>query len=124
MKRRRYSHKEQDDLQRLKRENEKLKRQVSSLRKQISRLDVDRYHNIKELLEKQAEEDAQEYIVKEKENAEKKWRCWDCGEGILRTKRMHRLDGSFYFRQCDNDRCKKRTRTKPIPPDGKIEGID
>lgn len=124
MRRRQYSVKEQDILQKLKRENSKLKKQISLLRKQISRLDVDRYQNVKELLEKQAEEDAQEYIIKEKENAEKQWRCWDCGEGILRTKRLHRLDGSFYFRQCDNNKCKKRTRTKPIPQDGNIDGID
>lgn len=124
MKRRNYNHKEQDDLQRLKRENDRLKKQVSSLRKQISRLDVDRYENIKELLAKQDADDAKDTFIKDKENAEKKWRCWDCGQGVLRTKRLHRLDGSFYYRLCDNDSCKKRTKTKPIPNDGNIEGID
>lgn len=124
MARRKYSDREYDDLDRLKYENKKLKRQISALRKQISRLDIDRYNNVKELLEKQANEDMHEYIEKEKENAEKKWRCWTCGQGVLRPVRMHRRDGSFYYRKCDNEKCDNRTKTKPIPPDGKIEGLE
>lgn len=123
MKRRNYNRKEQDELQKLKRENDKLKKQVSSLRKQLSRVDIDRYQNIKELLEKQAHEDAEDILQKEREIAEKNWRCWDCGEGLLRVRRLHRLDGSFYYRLCDNDKCKKRTKTQPIPADGKIKGL-
>lgn len=124
MARRRYSDREFDDLDRLKYENKKLKRQISALRKQISRLDIDRYNNIKELLDKQENEDAQEYVQKEKDKAEQQWRCWQCGHGILRTHRMHRRDGSFYYRKCDNEKCDNRTKTKPIPADGKLEGVD
>lgn len=124
MKRRKYTHKEQDDLQRLKRENDKLKKQVSSLRKQISRLDIDRYQNIKEILEKQEVEDSKEVILKEKEKLEKQWKCWECGHGVLRIKRLHRIDGSFYFRKCDNQSCDHRTKTQPIPADGSVEGIE
>jgi hypothetical protein len=122
--RRNYNDKEYAELERLKHENQKLKRQVSALRKQISRLDVDRYNNVKELLEKQANDDAYEYVHKEKQKAEQQWRCYSCGSGVLRTKRMHRRDGSFYYRKCDNEKCTNRTNTKPIPPDGKIEGVD
>jgi hypothetical protein len=120
MKRRRYNHKEQDDLQRLKRENDRLKKQVSSLRKQLARVDIDRYENLQDLIHKYDKEEAAEIIAKEHKAKEQKWKCYECPEGILRLKVFERQDGIFYMRKCD--KCVNRTKLKRWSKE--VEGIE
>lgn len=120
MKRRKYSLKEQDDLQRLKRENDQLKKRISSLRKQISRIDVDRYENLQEIVHKFDQQDLQERLADERKEQEKKWKCHKCPDGILKLKLFDRHDGTFYFRKCDC--CPNRTILKRWK-DG-IEGVE
>jgi hypothetical protein len=110
MKRRKYSYKEQDDLQRLKRENEKLKKHVSSLRKQLARIDIDRYENIQDLIHKYDKQEVEETLEKNKKIQEDKWKCHKCQDGTLRLKIIDRSDGMFYYRKCDN--CPNRTVLK------------
>lgn len=110
MKRRNYNHKEQDELQKLKRENDKLKKQVSSLRKQLARIDIDRYENLQDLIHKYDKENAEEMMVQQQKAKEEKWKCFECGTGILRLKLIERLDGMIYYRACDC--CSNRTKTQ------------
>lgn len=111
MKRRRYSDGEHDRMQRLVHENQKLKKQISALRKQMSRIDVDRFQNLKDLLDAQDRENQQEALARRQEDAQKEWQCWDCSEGTLRLTILERRDGVFYYRKCDS--CPKRTRLQP-----------
>jgi hypothetical protein len=120
MKRRRYSHKEQDDLQKLKRENDKLKKQVSSLRKQLARIDINRYENLQDLMHKFDKEEVAENLENDKKVQEQKWKCHKCSDGVLRLKVFERLDGIVYFRKCDN--CDNRTTTKKW--DKSVEGVE
>ena len=120
MKRRRYNGKEQDDLQKLKRENDRLKKQVSSLRKQIARTDIDRYENLQDLIHKFDKEELAENLESQKKEQEKKWKCHKCSEGILRLKVFERLDGIMYFRKCDC--CPNRTPMKKWNEN--VEGIE
>lgn len=120
MKRRKFNHKEQDELQKLKRENDRLKRQVSSLRKQIARVDIDRYENLQDLIHKYDQEEAAEIIAKEVKAKEEKWRCYECPDGILRLKVIQRQDGTFYYRKCD--KCTNKTKLKKW--DKNVEGVE
>ena len=104
--------KELNNEQRLKLENIKLKRQISALRKQLSRIDVDRYQELRLLIDRQEAEDHAEEYKEVLEKVAKMWECWDCrdkGEhGILQIHTIERRDGLFYWRQCDS--CPKRTK--------------
>lgn len=120
MKRRKFNHKEEDSLQRLKRENDRLKKQVSSLRKQIARIDISRMENLQEILHKHDELEAEEVFLNERKEQEKRWRCYECQDGVLRLKVLERQDGIVYFRKCD--KCSNRTKLKRWNKD--VEGIE
>jgi hypothetical protein len=102
--------KELDQLQRSKKEIERLKKQISSLRKQLSRIDVDRYENLKELLDKQETEDRQVEIADNHEKLLQEWKCKKCTEGHLEVVKYTRLNEIWYYRSCTG--CNNRTRGK------------
>jgi len=101
MKNRKYCNNEIDLLQRLKSENKRLKRIVSNLQKQLSRIDLDRYENLKELVDKQYREDM-------KQSEKDKWKCYHCPTGQLKILIINRHDGTKYLRKCSN--CSHRTK--------------
>ena len=119
MGRRKYGDREYDSLDKLKHENKRLKRQISALRKQVARIDINRYENLKDLLQKHDQEDVSEQVVKEQERLKKKWECHSCKQGTLKLKIFERRDGIFYFRKCDS--CDNRTKTKKH--DESVEGV-
>lgn len=106
------------ETRRLKLENQKLRKEVSSLRKQLSRIDLDRHHNIKEILE----EEQQNTSNSSKNNLDElkhRWECHTCHNDYLRLTIVRRIDGIFYFRRCPA--CLYKTRLKKFTND--IEGI-
>ena len=111
--------KEFSQLDRLKHENRKLKRQISALRKQLERIDVSRWDNLQELVQKQAEED--KIVEKSKKNnrLKQKWACFQCDDGVLRLIILNRRDGVFYYRSCSA--C--NNRTKPQKYHKLVDGI-
>lgn len=119
MQRRNFNKKEQDLIQKLKRENELLKKKISKLRKQIARIDLDRYNNLKDLLEKCDEEGREERLRQEQQRHIEKWLCHKCENGLLKLVIITRKDGTFYFRKCNN--CPNRTGTQKYH--SKVEGI-
>lgn len=108
-----------DDLRRLKLENQKLRRQVSALRKQLSRASTD--ENNKELLEAQDRQDQEFEVEVAKKKLFDKWKCKVCGKDSLRVVMFGRPDGDFYFRRCPT--CNNKTRMKRYV-EGKLVGID
>lgn len=114
MKRRQHVDAELDQLQRLRIENKRLKNQLSQLRKQMSRIDVDRFQNLKQLLDAQDKEEREVAAVEREDTDKKQWECWDCRVGTLRLTILERRDGAFYWRGCDN--CKKRTELQKYDP--------
>lgn len=114
-----YSDREYDDLQRLKHENKKLKRQVSALRKQISRLDLDRYENLKDIVQKHYEAEEQDQFKKDLKKLKKEWECHVCREGFLKLYLINRRNEVVYYRKCTE--CDNRTSVKPY--NSKVEGI-
>ena len=115
--RRNHGDKELSQLQTLKKENEKLKKQVAQLRKQLARLDIDRYSNLKDLLEDHYEQEDMKVALGEK--AKQKWKCHECPEGTLKLVIITRKDGAFYFRKCSS--CSKRTKTQRYHEN--VEGV-
>lgn len=108
MRRRKYADGELDQLQRVRNENKKLKHQISQLRKQLARIDIDRFQNLKDLIDSQDRRE-QEEAAKEREiQVKKQWECWDCRQDYLKLVILERRDGVFYYRHCEN--CKKRTK--------------
>lgn len=110
MSNKKYSDKEYSDLQKLKQENKNLKKKLSTLRKQLARIDIDQHDNIKDLIDKYAEEEIIQRKEDEIKRLEEKWKCHQCQTGHLKLIILERRDNVFYFRKCDN--CSKRTPTK------------
>lgn len=118
-KRRKYADGELDQLQRFKHENQRLKRDNARLKKQLDRVDIDRFQNLKDVIEAQEKADKREAEAQDEVKLKKEWGCWDCKEGVLRLQVFERRDGVFYFRKCDH--CTKRTALKPY--NNKVKGV-
>ena len=123
---RNYSDQEYDKLQRFKYENKRLKKQLSRLRKQMSRIDLDRYTNLKELIEKHDREDRDVKLAQDELKIRKLWECWECRQGVLIFIPIIKKTGEFYFRRCNN--CGHRTKTQKFnekvkkgPPSKKVK---
>ena len=110
---------EQRENQRLKAENQKLKKQISSLRKQMSRIDVDRYSNIKDLLDAHDLEDNNFDSKTALEDLKRKWECHVCKDGFLKLIILSKTGVPYYFRKCSS--CDNKTKLKLY--DDTIEGI-
>lgn len=104
--------KEYDLLDRLKHENRKLKRENASLKKALSRIDIERFENLKELVDQQRQEEKNKEKKKESQN---KWNCYQCGKGHMQLHIFNRRDGVFYYRSCTL--CEHRTRMKKYHKD-------
>lgn len=99
--------------ERLKKENKKLKREVAKLRNLLARVDLERYENLKELVDQQRLEEKLEKARRRKEV--KKWKCHECEEGHMQLMIFNRKDGVFYYRTCTS--CNHRTRMKKYHKD-------
>jgi hypothetical protein len=109
--------KEEAQIDKLRQENRKLKHQISQLRKQLDRIDVDRYQNLKQIVEKQAKEDAEAESTVHHERSMRDWKCRECTDGVLRISIIQRLDGVFYYRSCTH--CPNRTKLQKYTEDVK-----
>jgi len=117
--RRTHKEKEFNQLQQMRKENERLKREISHLRKQLARVDLDRYSHIKEIIEEsyQMEEELEGRKILQK--LRKDWKCHQCERGFLEIMLYNRPDSTWYYRQCNT--CAHRTRSQRYSPD--VPGI-
>lgn len=119
--RRNHGHKELNQLQICRKENEKLKKEISSLRKQLARIDLDRYAHVKNIVEEhyanEKEEKSAQDLVK---SLKDEWQCRECGEGHLEITLYTRRDGTFYHRACNV--CTNRTKVQKYDPET-VKGI-
>lgn len=106
--------------QKLTHENKRLKREVSTLRKQLARLDLDRFTNVKELIEESytaGQESAGKEVI---ETLKKIWACKECGEGYLQIILYNKLADTWYYRACTH--CTHRTKAQKYDP-ARVKGI-
>lgn len=113
-------YKQEQREKRLIAENKKLKRQVAQLRKIIDRIDLERYHNLRDVVLQQESENQIQKAVDKKKSQEKAWKCHHCPDGILRLKFFENRTGVRYYRKCDG--CPHRTKAKEYTE--KVEGIE
>lgn len=116
------SHKELSEIQRLKHEIQKLKRENSRLQKVLERVDIERFNNLKELVQIQSREARAEENAKSLEKLKEKWTCFECGGGYLRLKIFPKWDGDYYYRACSNEECGHKT--KPQKYSENVEGVE
>jgi hypothetical protein len=111
--------KEWDEIQRLKNEVKKLRRENSKLRKVVSNVDMERYSFVQDLLVSLDYDENNKELTQVEKSLEKKWKCHDCSEGLLRLVILFKAGEEFYFRKCDC--CAKRTKLKKYTKD--VQGI-
>lgn len=106
--------------QKLIHENSKLKRQVSALRKELARVDLDRYTNLKEVIDQHYQEDRAEEGKNILDKVKQEWACHqpNC-LGYLEIFLYNKLDHTWYYRQCNV--CPNRTKAKKWTSD--VKGI-
>lgn len=104
------SDKEFSKFQELAKENQGLKRQIAALHKQLSRLDLDRYSQVKDIIQehyhKENKEDGKNLLERLKEE----WKCNNCHSGFLEIVIFAKINEDWYFRKCNN--CTKRTKSQ------------
>lgn len=106
--------------QRLLKENRQLKQQVSQLRKQLARIDLDRYHTVREMIEECRQEDRVESAQDLLDSLKKDWACKKPGcEGYLEINIYSKMGNPHYFRKCTE--CPNRTVAKKYTPE--VRGI-
>ena len=104
--------------QRLVKENQGLKRENARLRKLLARVDLDRYGQVREIIEEhysERKDEGQEILDKMKEE----WRCRKCEAGYLEIFLFNKINSTYYYRKCNS--CPNRTKSKKHTPD--VKGI-
>jgi predicted nuclease with TOPRIM domain len=118
-----------DTIRRLKSDNTKLKSELktyeAAFQKNIQFLkgkvkDVP----LKDLLEAAKKEQTLKQLEDTKEltfkQMEEKWKCFQCGIGVMKITVITRQDGKHYFRRCTAEKCGHRTELKPFTDDVEI----
>ena len=109
--------------QRLQHENDRLKKTIAQLRKQLARVDLDRFSNIRDIVDNHyKQEDAAKHAEKEKESLDalkRTWQCSKCGEGHLEIILINKMNDLNYYRKCTV--CSHRTKLQRYNKD--VRGI-
>jgi hypothetical protein len=111
----RYGDKEYTREQKLTFENKRLKRENDRLRKALSRLDLDRYSQIRDIIEEHYQDEREEEGQKILNNIKKDWKCYFCESGTLVLVKFTKQSGEFYIRKCNS--CEHRTKSQKWTPD-------
>lgn len=107
---------------RLSHENAKLKKEIGRLRKILARVDLDKYGQLKETIDRHCSEESQESGRNLLERLKEEWRCTGTPgcEGYLEIFIFNKIDNSWYYRKCNS--CLHRTKSQKYDPD-KVKGI-
>lgn len=106
--------------QKLVHENKKLKRIISSLRKELCRIDVDRYSQVKEMIEETYQDERFQEGQNILELLKKEWACKEPAcTGYLEIITYNKIDTTWYYRKCSE--CPKRTPSQKYSQD--VKGI-
>jgi len=104
-------------------ENRLLKRQVSALRKELARVDLDRFDNLKETIERNYQEDNAQQGQDILEHLKQEWKCRDCANGYMEIFIYSKVGNPWYYRVCSTaPQCKNRTISQKYDPK-QVKGI-
>lgn len=109
--------------QQLSHENQRLKKTISTLRKQLARLDLDRYTQVREIIEEHYAADQVEEGKLILEKMKQEWACKAPGcNGYLEIFTYSKVGSVHYYRICSNaPMCKNRTKSQKYSPE--VKGI-
>lgn len=95
--------------QRLSHENKDLKQEILRLRKLLARVDLDKFGQIKETVEKHCKDDNAQYGQDLLDRLKQEWRCTKTAgcEGYLEIIIFNKINDTYYFRRCSE--CSNRT---------------
>lgn len=99
-------------------ENKKLKREIAKLRKILAKIDLDRYSQVKEMIEEYRQQDSSDHIDL-LDKLKQEWKCQECPIGYLEITLFNKLAETWYYRCCSN--CPHRTKTQKYSPE--VRGI-
>jgi hypothetical protein len=106
--------------QKLIHENQRLKKQIGVLRKQLARIDLDRYSQVREIIEEHYQEDRAEEGQNIMERLKKEWACHEGGcTGYLEIILYNKINATWYYRKCSS--CPHRTKSQKY--DDSVKGI-
>ncbi len=109
--------------QKLLHENQRLKKQLAQLRKQLARVDLDRYENIKEIIQKHYQDERAQEGQDILDRLKEEWKCRECQNGYLEIFTYNKMGNTWYYRVCSNSsNCKHRTKPQPYSP-ANVKGI-
>lgn len=117
-----YENKElRNRIRELEHEVRMLTRQTARSRKHFARMDLDRHSYVQDIIQEhfageEVEQNTQDMLA----SLKNKWQCRECGAGQLEIYLYTRMDGTFYYRLCNN--CPHRTKSQKYDPD-KVTGI-
>lgn len=112
--------KEYSREQRLIHENRELKRALAKLRKQLERIDLDRYQEIKEIVDRSYAAENEAASAQVLADLRKIWSCHECGKGVMEICLYSRLNETWYYRHCNC--CSHRTKSQKYDPES-VNGI-
>lgn len=108
--------KEYSKLQQILHENRKLKREIAILRKHISKIDIERYSYVSDIVKEfykiEDEKEQPNIDIKNIEKLKKNWECKVCGTGYLEIVIYDKIGSPWYFRRCNNLKCRHRTKSQ------------
>lgn len=110
--------------QRLVKENQALKRKINQLNKLLARIDLDRYEQVREIIEEHYAEDKKQEAQEMLDKMKQEWKCLEpeCG-GYLEIFTYNKLSEVWYYRICSNSpSCKNRTKAQKYDP-AQVKGI-
>lgn len=108
--------------QRLVQENQRLKKELSRLRKQLARLDLDRYDQVREIIQEHYQNERKQEGEEMLERLKQTWACKVPGcEGFLEIVIYTKRSEPYYFRKCNASNCNNRTLPKKYTED--VKGI-
>jgi hypothetical protein len=109
--------------QKLTKENQQLKRTISSLKKQLARIDLDRYEQVREIIEEHYSKDRKDEGQAILDNLKDQWKCHEAGcQGHLRITLFNKVNQVHYFRKCSSPNCPNRTKSQKYDPKS-VKGI-
>lgn len=101
-------------------EIKQLRREVGSLRKQLARIDLDRYAQVRDIVEEHyANEEVEQNTQDMMASLKSVWKCHECADGHLEINIFSKMGEPWYFRHCNN--CDNRTKSQVYTPN--VKGI-
>ncbi len=106
--------------QKLVKENQELKRKNQRLMKLLARVDLDRYEQVREIIEEHYTEERKDEGQQILDKMKQEWKCHTVAcDGYLEITIFNKINEMWYYRKCNC--CANRTKAQKYSPN--VRGI-